>query len=283
MKSQPNLVESKLVETKLAESPEARKMRRPYRHKIRSLAHLTLDAANGAILRDLNEFGIALQTVTPLALEQQVQLRFELASPKLRVEGAGRIAWTDSWGQAGVEFVDLPERSERLLKEWIFVQILSAAYLFAPSETAAVEGNRAEGAAELLFSAAPRPAIPLEPQPRAVLDGTDRSGSEQRPPRYRLLCCPIPISLNALSKLLDGLILLCAVLLFAVMAMLLTDLLPTWLITIPLALAVAGVFGTLYWFVFARWFGVTPGERLARMACLESGGMFEEEDQARFR
>ena len=106
-----------------------------------------------------------MQTVTPLTPDQQVQLRIDLASPRLRIEAAGRIAWTDSWGQAGVQFVDLPERSQRLLKEWVFIQILSAAYLFAPSESAAVQGNRAEGVTELLFSAAPRPAIQIEPQP----------------------------------------------------------------------------------------------------------------------
>jgi uncharacterized RDD family membrane protein YckC len=85
--------------------------------------------------------------------------------------------------------------------------------------------------------------------------------------------------------MLDGLILLCAVLLFAVMSMVLTDVLPTWLITIPLALVVAAIFGAVYWFLFAFWFSSTPGEHLARMACLELGsGIYgEEEDQARFR
>lgn len=85
--------------------------------------------------------------------------------------------------------------------------------------------------------------------------------------------------------MLDGLILLCAVLLFAVMSMVMTDVLPTWLVTLPLAIAVAAIFAGLYWFLFAFWFSSTPGEHLARMACLESAdGMHrEEEDQARFR
>jgi len=256
--------------------------RRPYRQKIRTLAQVNLDAGNGAILRDLSEFGIAMQTVTPLTPDQQVQLRFDLSSPRVRIEAAGRIAWTDSWGQAGVQFVDLPQRSQRLLKEWVFIQILSAAYLFAPCETVAVEGNHAEGAAELLFSAAPRPAIPLEPLPasphaQAILEVQAR--------RLRLLWCPVPISLSALSKLLDGLILLCAVLLFAVMSMIMTDVLPTWAVTVPLAVAVTAAFGALYWFLFVFWFGSTPGEHLARMACFEYGNRMygDEEDQARFR
>jgi hypothetical protein len=278
MKPQSNLVESQGAE--LAGVP--RTLRRPYRQKIRTLAHVNLDAANGAILRDLSEFGIAMQTVTPLSLDQQVQLRFDLPAPRVRIEAAGRIAWTDSWGQAGVQFLDLPQPSQRLLKEWVFIQILSAAYLFAPCESAAVQGNRAEGATELLFSASPRPAIPLEPQ---LASPIILPRPQVQPRRLRLLWCPVPISVSALSKMVDGLILLCAVLLFAVMSMAMTDVLPTWWVTLPLAMAVTAVFVAVYRFLFVYWFRSTPGEHLARLACSESGnGMYGgEEDQARFR
>lgn len=275
MDAQSNLIESPEIGIVAA----TRNRARPYRQKIRTLSHVNLDAASGAILRDLSEFGIAMQTVTPLTLEQQVHLRFELPAPRVRIEAVGRIAWTDAWGQAGVQFVDLPERSQRSLKEWIFIQILSNAYLFSPSESVAVEGNRAEGAAELLFSASARPTIRLDPPPTPVT-------LPDPPLRVRLHWCPVPISLRALAKTLDALILLCAVLLFAVMSMVITDVLPTWLITIPLAIAVAAIFGTIYWFLFAFWFSSTPGEHLARMACLESADEMlrkEEEDQARFR
>jgi hypothetical protein len=256
--------------------------RRPYRQKIRTLTHVNLDAANGAILRDLSEFGIAMQTVAPLAPDQQVRLRFEVQAPRVRVEAAGRIAWTDSWGQAGVQFLNLPQRSERLLKEWIFTQILSSAYLFSPCESATVEGNRAEGATELLFSASARPAIQLEPRPASPVA---LPGPEARPRSLRLLWSPIPITLSALSKLVDGLILFCAVLLFAVMTLAMTNTLPTWPVTLALATGVTAVFMALYWFLFGFWLGSTPGEHLTRLACSESAnGMYgEEEDQARFR
>lgn len=278
MRPQSNLVGTERVE--LAGVP--RISRRPYRQKIRTLVHVNLDATNGAVLRDLSEFGIAMQTVTALTPDQQVHLRFELAAPRVRVEAEGRIAWTDSWGQAGVHFLDLPERSQRLLKEWVFIQILSAAYLFSPCESVEVEGNRAEGATELLFSASPRPAIQLVPPQASMLA---LPHAEARPRRLRLLWCPVPISLSTLSKLVDGLILLCAVLLFAVMAMAMTSVLPTWPVTLPLAMVVAAIFGGLYLFLFVFWFRSTPGKHLARMAYLESGDRMYggEEDQARFR
>jgi len=279
MKSLSNLIEP--PGTGFAEVVP-RKRRRPYRQKIRTLVHVNLDAANGAILRDLSEFGIAMQTVAPLAPNQQVHLRFELPAPRVRVEAAGRIAWTDSWGQAGVQFLNLPQPSERLLKEWIFTQILSSAYLFFPCESVAVRGNRAEGATELLFSASPRPAIQLEPQPASPVALPDE---EARPRSLRLLWCPVPISLSALSKLVDGLILLCAVLLFAVMAMAMTNILPAWPVTLALAIGVTAVFVALYWFLFVFWIGSTPGQHLARLACVESGKEMpgDKEVEARFR
>jgi hypothetical protein len=256
--------------------------RRPYRQKIRTLLQVSLDATHGAILRDLSEFGIALQTVTPLAHDQEVSLRFELPAPRLRIEAVGRVAWTDSWGQAGLQFLNLPPRSQRLLKEWIFTQILSAAYLFSPCESVPVEGNRAQGATELLFSAAPRPAIRLEPHEVRV---PALPAPDARPRTLRLLWCPVPISLAVLSKLVDGLAVVCSVLLFAVMSMAMTSIVPTWPVTLALTTGVTAIFGALYWFLFAFWFRSTPGEHLARLSCSRRGnGMYGEgEDQARFR
>jgi hypothetical protein len=270
------------VDECLEKSANVRRNRRPYRHKIRTLSQINLDAGKGAILRDVSAFGLALQTVTPLAQQQQVHLRFELPASRTRVEAAGRIAWTDSWGQAGVQFLDLPLRSERLLQEWIFSQILSSAYFFCPGELASVEGNRDQSASELLFSASPRPAIQLEPGPARP---TASPRPQARTRRLRPLWWPAPISLNALSKLADGLILLCAVLLFTVMALAMTNVLPTWPVTLALAIGVTAVFAAVYWFLFVFWFGSTPGEHLARLAYSESGNRKcgSEEDQARFR
>jgi PilZ domain len=276
MRSGSNLAE--LQETGFVDTVR-RNPRRPYRHKIRTLLHLNLDASHVAILRDLNEFGIAMQTVTSLAPDQEVHLGFELPAPRVRIEAVGRVVWTDSWGQAGVQFLDLPQRSQRLLKEWIFSQVLTAAYLFSPCESVPVEGNRAEGATELLFSASPRPAIQLEPQQ------VRPSVPDARPRGVRLLWYPFPISLPALSKLVDGLVVLCSVLLFAVMSMAMTKFLPTWPVTLALTTGVTAVFGALYWFLFAFWIGSTPGGHLASLARSEwgNGKCGEEEDQARFR
>ena len=252
--------------------------KRAYRHKLRTLSQVSLDSAHGAILRDVSAFGIALQTITPLAPDQELSLRFELSAPRMRVEAIGRVAWTDSWGQAGLQFLELPPRSQRLLKEWIFTQILSAAYLFSPCELPDVD-DHAEGENELLFSASSRPAIQVQPQEIRLPD------PPVHPPRIQLLWCPIPISVTTFSTMVDGLVLLCSVLLFAVMSMAMTGILPTWPVALALASGVTAIFVTLYWFLFAIWFGHTPGERLAGLACSEwqSRHRIKEEDQARFR
>ena len=272
---------SNVVEPQEACVAEAsqRTLKRAYRHKLRTLSHVSLDSTHGAILRDVSAFGIALQTITPLAAGQEVSLRFDLSAPRVKIEAMGRVAWTDSWGQAGLRFVELPSRSERLLKEWIFTQILSAAYLFSPCECPEVEGDHAEGATELLFSASPRPAIQVQSPEIRLPDPHARS------PRIQLLWCPIPISPATLSKSVDGLVVLCSVLLFAVMSMAMTGILPTWPIALALTSGVTAIFITLYWFLFAIWFGRTPGERLAGLACSEwgRGRRNKEEEQARFR
>jgi hypothetical protein len=212
------------------------------RHKLRSLAYVRLDSANDGVLREISEAGVAVQMLSKLPSGQRVQVRLDLGSPRLHLEAEARVAWSDSAGQAGLEFLDLPRRSERLLKDWLFTQMLADAHRALGDETD-----------HLFFSSAARPAIRLEP--RSV--GTE-------PPCVRLLW--FHISALRFSRFVDGTALLCAVLLFSLLALVLTDIFPSWLFTVAFVLGVAAVFATLYWLVFAVWFGVTPGNRLAELA-----------------
>src|SRR5437016_3934155 len=134
-----------------------RRQRRHYRHQIQSLAYLNLDQSNGGIIRDLGDAGIAVQAVARLSVDQQVFLRFDLANPRVRVEGTGRVAWADPAGQAGIQFLSLSQRSRRGLKEWVFIQLLNTAQATADSNF--VYGG---DAAELFFSSTSRPAIRFE-------------------------------------------------------------------------------------------------------------------------
>src|SRR6266849_3614659 len=112
-----------------------RQQHRHYRQRVHSLAYVNLDHANGGIIRNLGAAGVAIQAVAPLRLNQEVHLRFE--------------------------FRAIPQGSLRLLKDWLFTQLLATAYQ-AAWDSVFVHRKRGEDAAELLFSAAPRPAIRLE-------------------------------------------------------------------------------------------------------------------------
>jgi len=136
-------------------------------------------------------------------------------------------------------------RSQRLLKEWLFSQILADAHRTLGDETD-----------HLFFSSAARPAIRLEPR-LAGVRGADT-------PCIRLLW--FHVSALTFSRFVDALAILCAVLLFSVLALVLTDILPRWFFTVAFVLGVSAVFALLYWLIFAVWFGVTPGNRLAELA-----------------
>src|SRR5882672_3503750 len=134
-----------------ATGPSTRRRRRHYRRQLQTLAYLNLDQSNGGIIRNLGDSGIAVQAVAPVRADQQVFLRFDLANPRVRVEGTGRVAWADPMGQAGIEFLSLSQRSRRGLKEWVFIQLLTTAQTTADSNFV-YTGD----AAELLFSSTSR-------------------------------------------------------------------------------------------------------------------------------
>ena len=60
------------------------------RFPLRSLAYVRLENNNGGIIRDLTESGIALQAVSPLKPGDDVALRFDLFSPRVRIESRER-------------------------------------------------------------------------------------------------------------------------------------------------------------------------------------------------
>ena len=271
MESVSNQAES--VEIRHLETP----LRKPrcYRHGIHRLSYVNLDQTNAGILRNLNETGIALQAVTPLRENQQVHVRFELTSPRIRVETLGRIRWADNFGQAGVQFLDLPERTRRLLKEWIFTQVLADAYR-GSKESIFIQP---ESEINLLFSPTTRPTIAVDSE---VLGASDSEFSQDA--MVRFLWCPVAISAGGLSWLIDSLILVSAVFLFLTLSLVMTHSLPAWTVVVALGLGVACLFTTLYWFLFTIWMGATPGVSMVQRAFVNSKSAgLREAERPRFR
>jgi len=102
----------------------ARSGRTRHRHELRTLTYVTLDQANGGIVRNLSHDGIAVQAVAAVRPRQQLRVRFELRYPKLRVETRGEVVWSTFSGQCGIRFLDLSPRLVRQIDEWIFGDLL---------------------------------------------------------------------------------------------------------------------------------------------------------------
>jgi len=260
-----------------ARAPEPHPERRQqYRLKIHTVAYVNLDHANGGVIRDLNACGMAVQAVSPLRPEQAVHVRFQLLGPRLRIEVPGRVVWADTNGRAGVEFLNLPRRSARLLKDWLFTQLLASAHQTQRS-TSVFQRDLGEGPPGLLFSTAPRPEIPLRPN-EIKLQG---AVFPEEPQRLHIPWCPIPIASSVFSRSVDGVILASAVLLFSLVSLTMTQLLPDWPVALALVLGATALFSAAYWMLFGFWMGTTPGAHLAQLA--GSRDRAEEEDRPRFR
>ena len=212
---------------------------------MRSLAYVRLDHNNGGIIRDVTESGIAVQAVTPLRPGDELALRFELFAPRVRVETRGRVAWAESNGQAGICFTDITSRIQRAVREWILVHMLTAAAvsgrdsMFIPLEQ------------QFVLSAAARPAIalPLEPDLQTVQWGL------------------LSLSARSFSTVVDGLILVCGVLLFSVSAIAVMGAVPPLPLAATLLVAASAIFVAAYQLIFSDFLcGASPGRRLAEQA-----------------
>lgn len=220
--------------------------RRQPRFPLHSLAYVRLENNNGGIIRDLSESGIALQAVSPLKPGDEVGLHYDLFSPRVRVESRARVAWADESGQAGVSFTDLSPRVRRALRDWMLIQMFTAAAvsgrdsIFAPLDS------------QFVLSPAARPAIAL-PQPAPRL-GEIQWGM-------------FDISTRTFSILVDTVVLICAILLFSISAIAVMGSLPPLPIAATLLMASAAIFVAVYHLIFSEFLcGPTPGKRLAEVA-----------------
>jgi hypothetical protein len=248
--------------------------RQHHRHQVNSLAYVNVGQGNGGIIRDLAETGMAIQAVAPLQVNQQMDLRFELVSPRVRVATMGRVAWADSGGQAGIEFTALQQRSRRLLKEWLFTHLLSSA------QNAAWDTifGQPVADAQLQFSAGAREPIRLAARATTPLNPKDCKHAA-----LHICGARIRIQARVLSRLVDSLILLAAVLLFSAVGISITHVFPSWPTALAMVAVLTSIIACLYGFLFNFWIGATPGANLARLASRNSDEMHLEEDRPRFR
>jgi hypothetical protein len=211
---------------------------------------VTLDEGNGGIIRDLTESGMAVQAVGRLHPGQEVSIRFEVLSPRVRVDARGRVAWADSSGQAGIQFFGVTARAQRSLKDWLLFQMLSAATISGrDSMFSTIEPA-------LSFSAAARPSIVVEPS--FTLEDSESA---------RVNWGFFSLSTRIFSIFVDSLVLLCAVLVFSISSIAVMGGLPAWPLAAALFFTALTIFVAVYQILFSDlMYGATPGRRLAMLA-----------------
>jgi PilZ domain len=259
----------------------ARQTRIQHRHELRTLTYVTIDQANGGIVRNLTHHGIGVQAVAALRPQQQLRVRFELRYPRLRVEVHGEVMWSTSSGQCGIRFLDLPRPIDRQIQEWIFGNLLEGcavhadrtASMFAVPATRSSETTEDDG---LLVSATSRGVIELAPL-EAVPGNLGHAVLTEEDP-VALDWLSQPFSGPGLTWTVNALAVIAGLLLFALVFLSVTHETPSWQVMI------AGAFFVpfLYWGFFQLFGGSSLGARLARLAARDQ----EEEDErtgARFR
>ena len=274
-----------------------RQARSHYRHELRSLTYVTLDEANGGIIRNLNHEGVAVQAVGAPRVQQRIRLRFELRFPRLRVEVYGIVSWTSPTGQCGIRFVDLSPRVRYHINQWIFSNLLDAIAREASHPGSIFEGQTipivrhgypSEENDGLTLSSTPRPAIRLEPAfPRCDEARVSRLQVEQNSSDpgdlalAQLSWLSRPISARTLAWFVDGLVVIAALLLFAVVFLSIAHELPEWPLSLGAAVAATAFVTAAYWSLFAVFGGPSLGVRLAQA----SAGFEEKEEKGedRFR
>jgi hypothetical protein len=265
----------------------ARLARTKHRHELRSLTYVTIDQANGGIVRNLSREGMGVQAVAAVPAFQEVRVRFELRYPKLRVEARGQVIWSTFSGQCGIRFLDLSPATGRQIQEWIFGNLLEGAALHA--DTAMFIAPRFKDAANaysqadcvdddgLIVSSMPLKVIELPRHPEQAFSRytSELVSSEES---AWLDWLTRPLSGLRLSWTIDILTMLAGLLLFALIFLSVTHESPTW----PVALAGTAFVPAMYWGFFQMFGGCSLGARLARLV---SGELEQEEEPAgtRFR
>ena len=256
-----------------------RQLRAEHRHELRTLTYLTLENANGGIVRNLNQHGLGAQMVAAVPPRQHVRIRFELRHPRLRVETRGEVVWSTFSGQCGIQFLDLPAEVRQHINEWILGDLLEGISLHAERTgamfgaprfdtvaTEEVESPTRDGSVEEveeddgLRISGPAPkviSLPVRPEAAepAVSPVPETIGS--------LEWLSQPLSPRALAWTIDALMVTAALLMFVLVFLSITGDVPAW----PWTMAVSGALlvAVLYWGFFWVFGGKSFGRRLARL------------------
>lgn len=283
-----------------AASTSTRRARGQHRQNLHTLTYVTLDEANGGIVRNLNHEGVAIQAVGALRLHQRVRVRFELRHPRVKIDSMGEVVWAEVSGQCGIRFLDLSSEAVRQINEWILGDLLDS----IPSRSNSIFGAQSDAQIQddgLLLSPSPGKVIQLQPERAGArpvslnfeenVDQTNLGetmdekvdlGAFART-RPELDWLSRPISGRQMAWTLNSLIVFAAVLLFSLVFLAVTQDLPRWPLDLEAGFDAAIFVIAFYWIFFRLLGGASLGSRLARLAESDADGDRDARESARFR
>ncbi len=137
----PVAYERALSSLRAARSVMSKEKRKSARAAVHT--HATVDYANvqqeKATLIDLAEDGMSVQFGKKLPPTSKVYFLFQLPGQKQSVRLSGQVIWQDWNGRAGVQYVDVPKTSRRLLTEYLAAHRPSEIKEEAPDVTVEME------------------------------------------------------------------------------------------------------------------------------------------------
>jgi CheY-like chemotaxis protein len=137
----PVSYERALSSLRAAQSVLFRDKRRKARAPIH--AHAVIDYAGveqaRATLVDLAEDGMAVNFGKKLPPTCKVYFQFQLPGHKASVRLSGQIVWQDWNGRAGIQFVDVPQSSRKVLRQWLEVNLSESVQRELAAEKVEVE------------------------------------------------------------------------------------------------------------------------------------------------
>lgn len=270
-----------------------RQTRAKHRHELRTLTYVTLDQANGGIVRNLSHSGIGMQAVAAVRPRQQLRVRFELRYPRLQVETRAEVVWSTFSGQCGIRFLEMPAALKRQVGEWILGDLLErislhsehSGSMFARSSRAALHDDNGNGNGAvspgiedrpnedkqngdadegLMVSAMPIKAIALpmrrDPPPQPI----EKMMDESPPASNGFEWLSQLLSGRTLAWTVDAMVVVAALLLFTLVFLSVTRESPPW--PLSMVCAAALVMAGMYWGFVRVSGGGSLGARLARIA-----------------
>ena len=124
----PVFYERALSSLRAAQSLLRKDKRRKGRANVHT--HATVDYAGEerakATLVDLAEDGMAVQFGKKLPPTCKVYFQFQLPGATTNVRLSGQVVWQDWNGRAGIQFVDVPQTSRKILQQWLRLSLAEA-------------------------------------------------------------------------------------------------------------------------------------------------------------